>query len=61
MNDTNLMGRYVDMVKHWSWDKNNDIWMLRKHDTKKILIIGNRNQIMNEYDETERTGILKNY
>ena len=49
MNDTNLMGRYVDMVK------------LRKHDTKKILIIGNRNQIMNEYDETERTGILKNY
>ena len=53
-----LRGRYVDMQLH---DDLDDSWMLMRAATKKVLVIGSRTQIMNEYDETERTGIIKDY
>ena len=53
-----LRGRYVDMQLH---DDLDDSWMLMRAGTKEVLVIGSRTQIMNEYDETECTGIIKDY
>lgn len=53
-----LRGRYVDMQLH---DDLDDSWMLMRAATKEVLVIGSRTQIMNEYDQTERTGIIKDY
>lgn len=56
-----LRGKYVDMIKHWSWDNDNDIWILCQHDTKIPILVGNRSQILKEFDAIESTGIIKTY
>ncbi len=51
-------GRYVNMRLH---DLEDDTWMLCRTDTGEPLVIGTRAQILEEYDQTEATGIIKNY
>lgn len=51
-------GRYVNMRLH---DLEDDTWMLCRTDTGEPLVIGTKAQILEEYDQTEATGIIKNY
>lgn len=51
-------GRFVCMKLH---DLEDDTWMLCRTDTGEPLVIGTREQILTEYDETEETGVIKNY
>lgn len=45
-----LRGTLVDMRKHWDWSVNNDIWVLEDAKTHEPLLVGERKQIMDEYD-----------
>lgn len=51
-------GRYVDMRPH---DLGDDTWMLCRAGTRTPLVIGSREQILDEYDKTEHSGIIKSY
>lgn len=51
-------GQFVCMRLH---DLEDDTWMLCRTDTGEPLVIGTRAQILEEYDQTEETGIIKNY
>lgn len=53
-------GRYVDMVDI-SDDFAPDEWALALAGTKKFILIGTKAQIMDEYDEIEKTGVIKDY
>ena len=49
-NTNRLRGTHVDMRKHWDWSMDNDVWILEDAATHEPLLIGKREQIMNEYD-----------
>lgn len=51
-------GRYVNMKLH---DLEDDTWMLCRTDTGEPLVIGTRAQILEEYDQTEQSGVIKTY
>lgn len=51
-------GRYVNMKLH---DLEDDTWMLCRTDTGEPLVIGTRAQILEEYDQTEQSGVIKAY
>lgn len=51
-------GKYVDMRPH---DLEADTWMLCRAGTRIPLVIGTRAQILNEYDQTEESGVIKSY
>ncbi|MFR4021276.1 MAG: hypothetical protein ACLT07_09665 [Clostridia bacterium] len=53
-------GRYVDMVDI-SDDFAPDEWALALSGTKRFILIGTKAQIMDEYDEIEKTGVIKDY
>lgn len=53
-----LRGVYVDMRIH---DLKDDTWMLCKAGTRTPLVIGTRSQILDEYDQTEQTGVIREY
>lgn len=45
-----LRGLFVNMRRHWSWAPDNDIWVLEDSVTHEPLLIGNREQVLQEYD-----------
>ena len=51
-------GRYVDMRLI---DAEADTWSLCRAGEMQPLVIGTREQILDEYDETEKSGIVKRY
>lgn len=51
-------GRYVDMRPH---DLSDDTWMLCRAGTRIPLVIGSREQILDEYDQTKQFGVIKSY
>lgn len=53
-----FFGLFVDMHPH---DLLDDTWMLTPAGTKKPLVIGSREQIMDEYDRINATGIIPDY
>lgn len=57
MDSNVLRGVYVDMRQHWE----EDTWMLCRAGTRIPLVIGSREQILDEYDKTEQSGVIKTY
>jgi hypothetical protein len=59
MRDCNVLrGVYVDcMRQHWE----EDTWELCRAGTRDVLVIGTKEQIMQEYDQTEQSGVIKSY
>lgn len=51
-------GPYVDMRPHYLLDKT---WMLTLAGSRKPLVIGSYQQIINEYDRINTTGIIPDY
>lgn len=51
-------GRYVDMRLV---DAEADTWALCRSGETQLLVIGTREQILDEYDEAEKSGIVKEY
>lgn len=45
-----LRGLSVSMRRHWDWSPDNDLWVLEDSITHKPLLIGNREQVLREYD-----------
>ena len=59
MNEAKIFrGRYVDMRLV---DAEADTWSLCRAGEMQPLVIGTREQILDEYDETEKSGIVKRY
>lgn len=53
-----LRGKYVDMRLIYA---DSDEWAICEAGSHKPLVIGSREQILDEYDEIERTGAIKSY
>ena len=53
-----LRGKYVDMRLNYA---DSDEWSLCRPGDRKPLVIGTREQIMTEYDNIEKTGIIPKY
>lgn len=53
-----LRGKYVDMRLIYA---DSDEWAICEAGSCKPLVIGSREQILDEYDEIERTGAIKSY
>lgn len=53
-----LRGKYVDMRLIYA---DSDEWAICEAGSRKPLVIGSREQILDEYDDIERTGAIKSY
>ena len=59
MDETKVFrGRYVDMRLV---DAEADTWALCRSGETQPIVIGTRNQILDEYDDAEKLGIVKEY
>ena len=45
-----LRALFVNMRRHWAWAPDNDIWILEDSVSQEPLLIGNREQVLQEYD-----------
>lgn len=53
-----LKGKYVDMRLIYA---DSDEWAICEAGSRKPLVMGSREQMLDEYDEIECTGVIKSY
>ena len=58
MSNNVFRGQYVDMRPH---DLLDDTWMICLAGSRQPLVIGTRNQILDEYDKINTSGIIPDY